>query len=321
MICYENRACCILYRFVKAQPCGCYLLPANVCPIVPLTILAAGSTCDFVDISNDTLCLDLSKCIEKLEQNKNKYVGILFVHTYGVEFNVSSFATKLKEIQHNLSFIDDRCLCIPSLIDDVVLSPNVDLVLYSTGYAKYAELGYGGFGSYKEGFLMQNVSEMPYLEKDVERIEKAYKYAFAKRTLLGDVSTIHWIDISLMKPEQIKDYRERLIEKRAHAESQKKEINAIYASLLPPDIQLAEKYQNWRFNLLVPNSEQILKKLFSENLFASRHYQPSIYLFQKKADCINANNLFHSVINLFNDHYINKKQAELICKIINKNLL
>lgn len=54
------------------------------------------------------------------------------------------FYTELKAINPELCIIDDRCLCKPELED--VVPEKVDLVLFSTGYAKYVELSYGGFG-------------------------------------------------------------------------------------------------------------------------------------------------------------------------------
>jgi len=41
-------------------------------------------------------------------------------------------------------------LCIPELVDS--LPENVDLCLYSTGYAKFIELSYGGYASFRGGY-------------------------------------------------------------------------------------------------------------------------------------------------------------------------
>ena len=50
---------------------------------------------------------------------------------------------KIKLIQPDSKIIDDKCLCLPNF--DELINNNVDLVLYSTGYAKQIELGYGGY--------------------------------------------------------------------------------------------------------------------------------------------------------------------------------
>jgi hypothetical protein len=53
----------------------------------------------------------------------------------------------VKSLDQNLCIIDDCCLCIPELVDS--LPENVDLCLYSTGYAKFIELSYGGYASFR----------------------------------------------------------------------------------------------------------------------------------------------------------------------------
>ncbi len=55
-------------------------------------------------------------------------------------------AGSLKEIKENhpdLLLIDDRCLCVPDLEPD--LSSPAEVILYSTGYGKIVDLGFGGY--------------------------------------------------------------------------------------------------------------------------------------------------------------------------------
>ena len=55
-------------------------------------------------------------------------------------------------------------------------------------------------------------------------------------------------------------------------------------------------------------------------LFASKHYQPSGYLFGRERRFTRADKLYADVINLFNDFYYTEKQAYETCKVINQNL-
>lgn len=319
MITYADRACGILYHFIKSRPKGYYLLPANVCPVVPFTILKAGSYCDFVDISPVDYCIDQFECLNRIKQNKGKYVGVIFVHTYGLVFSVSNFAREVKLLNPRIAFIEDCCLSIPDILS-FSLPQNVDLVLYSTGYAKYVELGYGGFGI-NNGGSFAIAHDLLFDEKDLIALETGYKQAFSNNTIYTNYSSLNWLNTRIITNEKIiSEYVEQFQSKRAEITKQKNKINNLYTSLLPSNVLLGEKYNDWRFNICVSNPDIILKKIFSEGLFASRHYQPSAYLFNNEEIYINSDKLYSSVINLFNDFHITLLQAEQICKIINSLL-
>ena len=99
----------------------------------------------------------------------------------------------------------------------------------------------------------------------------------------------------------------------------KDEINSIYRNDLPQSIQMEDKFQNWRFNILVdPDIKtKIINKLFDNKLFASTHYYPLSYLW-KKQEMPKSLFLYNKVINLFNDLYYTEEQAKYSCKIIRK---
>ena len=69
------------------------------------------------------------------------------MHAYGKKYDNKEFYRAVKSLDPNLCIIDDCCLCIPELADS--LPENVDLCLYSTGYAKFIELSYGGYASFR----------------------------------------------------------------------------------------------------------------------------------------------------------------------------
>ena len=135
----ENRACKIIYNFIKSNNItGKVLLPANVCHDVVDTILYAGLSVQFIDISLDTYCMD--------EELICRYIDdasvLLYVHTYGVEKNFIQIFNKFYALNPNLIVIDDKCLCMPCFHNDEI---NADLELYSTGEKKQVDLGGGGF--------------------------------------------------------------------------------------------------------------------------------------------------------------------------------
>lgn len=91
-------------------------------------------------------------------------------------------------------------------------------------------------------------------------------------------------------------------------------LNKIYRENLPQCLQLEEKFQHWRFNILVENKEEVLKAIFENGLFASGHYK------SQAPGCPNAQYLYEHVINLFNDFYYTEEKAIRTCKIINNEL-
>ena len=77
------RASAILYHLLVSQeekhP---WLLPANICPIVPITFLKARIPFEFVDISAETLHMDLEQVEDSIKTRK--YGGLLYAHTMWV---------------------------------------------------------------------------------------------------------------------------------------------------------------------------------------------------------------------------------------------
>lgn len=132
MITYANRASAVLYSFLKSRSfTGPFLIPANVCPVVPLTMMKAGVDFEFVDIDERHT---MSEAIALERVGIRDYDGILFVHSYGKRFDNEDFYKGLKSLNPNLTIIDDRCLCKPELNGSI--AHHVDMALYSTGYAK-----------------------------------------------------------------------------------------------------------------------------------------------------------------------------------------
>ncbi len=65
----EIRAVKTLYNFLKLnQFTKPFLIPANVCAILPLTFLKANATFEFVDISTDNYCIDQNTVFQLLKK-------------------------------------------------------------------------------------------------------------------------------------------------------------------------------------------------------------------------------------------------------------
>lgn len=269
------RANKILFNFLKSNHLtGTVILPANICLDVVDTLRYAGNPLHFVDIDARTLCLDW-KQVQSVA--KEAAAAVLAVHTYGIEDDFNEQFATLRTINPSISIIDDCCLCMPELEE-----PNStgDLVLYSTCGKKQVDLGMGGIGYVADG---RNYEVITVPENDVLTNDT---WVLDEKTLLAKMDAVI-----------------------AH----KEKLNAIYRAYLPKEIQLPEAYQHWRFNIIVPNKEDILKALFDARLFASGHYVP------QAEGCSVATNLYQHVINLFNDYYYTEEQAIQTCEIINKH--
>ena len=266
-----NRATKLLYNFLKVNNIsGKVLLPANICPEVVQTLHYAGMTTQFVDLQVETLCIHQDAVLSLAKEAS----VLLFVHTYGIEHDFYTFFEQVREQNPDIIIVDDKCLCLPDL---EVKDSAADLVLYSTGERKLVSLGGGAIGYLAD--------QWEYDEVEVEESE-----------LLSN-------ELWLLDPKQLYMRMDTII---AH----KEKLNSIYRSMLPEAMQLPDAYQHWRFNILVPNKEQILAALAAEDIPAE---SPSPALDEA---CVVASKLHTLAIQLYNDKRLTQEQAVRACEII-----
>jgi hypothetical protein len=292
MTAYEARAAAILYNLLLSRgdrrP---FLLPANVCPIVPATFREAGQPFHLVDIADPGLSLDEDRCLELVRSGPEGFAGVLFVRTYGnEETDPAPFFQALKEVRPDLLTIDDKCLCRPDLEGGGV-SPAADVTLYSTGGRKHVDLGLGGFAHLAEG--------VPY-----------------RRHAAGEEGD--WLDLSgPILPRE--EYRQRVRAALAEADGHKSRVNAVYEEALPTEVCLAPAFQGWRFNLLVPEPDRLIERLFAAGLFASRHYAP-LGGVSGRGGFPGAERLHAQVVNLFNDRHFDEERARRAAEAVLRHL-
>lgn len=271
----DNRASRILYNFLSTKKFEKpIVVPLNVCEVVPSVFSEAEVEFVFADIDPGTLCLDL----DWVFSNINHFSGIFFVHTYGTEYSYEDSFREIKKHDPGFVIVDDRCLCMPSLLTPETIA---DVCLLSVGGKKQVDLGIGGFA---------------FLQEDLE-----YKFSPLKPgSFLNDM---FW------------ELNRDVFEERAYSSiSHRNRINEVYRSLLPYEIQFEDRFQNWRFNIWVDNKEEVLRAIFADGLFASSHYRP----LGRTEGSTNAVRLHNHVINLFNDYHFSIEMAERTCSIINR---
>lgn len=311
---FANRASALLYGFLinhKFQKP--FLLPANVCPVVPLSFLKAGVDFEFVDI-DESHAMNQYICLNKI--STGNYAGVLFVHAYGRDYDVTDFYKNIKSYDSEICIIDDRCLCIPDT-NKVLTSSCIDFQLFSTGYAKYVELSYGGFANVLKDIDLNRLGDAFY-DKEVEINQQFYiKQCFNEKGRYSLSPDIPWLDCSNLKMTG-KEYLALIEKKRLIVQENKELINSIYRENLPQSIQMGNEYENWRFCILVNNQQQLLEQIFKNNLFAGTNFPSVSYMF-KGVHSQNAESESSRIINLFNDFRMNEEQAKRLCEIIVNN--
>jgi dTDP-4-amino-4,6-dideoxygalactose transaminase len=312
-IIHAPRASAILYSLLTSQTHSLpWILPANICPIVPITFFKARIPFELVDISASTLHMDLEQ-VEALIQSR-KYGGLLYAHTYGEPSTPNEFFANIKSIDSGLLILDDRCLCIPDL--GPASNSTADITLYSTGYAKIVELNFGGYAFLNESIAYQPV-HLSFNSKDHDELEKFYKESISARTPFNYHDT-NWLDTNSEVPAWY-DYCQQIKSHMNDSLAHRRTLNEIYSNQLPAAIQLPEAYQTWRFNLRVEGKKRIMDAIFDKGLFASSHYA-SLAGIMADGQAQQAEKLADEVINLFNDRHFTVEQAEQVSEIIRENL-
>lgn len=312
---YAPRASTILYNLlVRRVDRRKFLLPANICAIVPLTFLKAGVAFEFVDLSPDSLHMDLEAADRRLRSGHCG--GLLYAHTYGEPSTPDDFFAAAKAADPTLLVIDDRCLCIPDFLPDQSPAPGADVLLYSTGYAKIVDLGLGGYAFFR-GAVPYQSCHLPYRPADLQALEEASKHSsFSRQPFVYADSD--WLQTDADLPVW-EDFRSQAKVALEASLAHRRELNALYAARLPAELQLPAGYQTWRFNLRLPDRHTALKAIFDGGLFASAHYA-SLAGIMAPGVCPHAEELAGQVINLFNDHHYTSEMAEKTCDIILRRL-
>ena len=312
----DYRASTILYNFIVSNDKnrGTWLLPTNICHYVPATILKAGCDIDIVDVSGHDLCINQDQVLSKLD--KKHYSGIIYVRAFGVENDADDFFARIRELNENILIVDDWCLGIPSL--ENIMNDRVDLELFSTGYSKYVDLGYGGYAKIKEELLYEE-SQLEYSENDEDKFSDYFRgIIFDQDTgdslRLNQVIQSNWLESRKLDTES---YFLKIHEGLNKIKVHKKAINEIYEQNIIDFIKLKESSCNWRYHLLLNNREEVIEELNKHNLFASKHYYSLSKVFGTAETPI-WDSLSYKILNLFNDLRYTIKQAEETMNIINK---
>ncbi|MCX6158514.1 MAG: hypothetical protein NTY74_11105 [Ignavibacteriae bacterium] len=291
-----------------------FLIPANICPIVPLTFIKANVPFELIDVNINNICLDEDAVISKIKNN-NKYGGLLFNHSYGLNYEPNNFFNEIKTISPSTFIIDDKCLCLPDF-DYRNINSKVDLTIFSTGYSKYLDIGFGGFGFLNKNHLYIAQKDNKYNKCDLDILVEKYKTALVKKSSFVYTDS-NWLNFEKPQINYLK-FVNYLMLKLESIKKHKNIINEIYKKLIIQEIQYDSVFQNWRFNIKLSNKNKILNKIFENNLFASSLYDSLGEGIFSKNHFPNAFEIHSKTINLFNDYHFDEAKAYKISKLINK---
>lgn len=311
MIVFERRASTVLFNLLRSHPVeGPFLLPANICPIVPMVFYKAQRPFEFIDIAPDTLCMDHDALVDRWSAPNNKPAGIIYVRTYGAIFDASDVFARIKSISPSALIVDDRCLCPPEFSE--ALAVHSDVALYSTGYAKHVDVGFGGFGVISGG-IPYSRTELAYNVGDLDEMTAKYKNALTSQIPYSH-SDSAWLDTK--RPQETWTKYKALVEQESKRASEiKVATNFIFLSRLPLEVQLPSAYQSWRFNIRVRDKSAVLAAIRREGLFASGHYD-SLAGLLGPGDAPVAKTVHRHVINLFNDRHFGLDRASMLTEIL-----
>jgi hypothetical protein len=304
------RASSILFQITVSNK-GYWIIPDNVCHVVMATLVLADCTPLVLDVDKQTLELNHYDVLQIIKQNK-LVTGIVMVRAFGNgKSDYSEFIRNIRKIDSKILFVDDRCLCEPTL---QIVDCDADYYLFSTGYSKFVDLGYGGYCYSKSKIIP---CALPYSEEHEIEFNNFFSEAVNSQSVISQkyiykISKLNWLNLKSLDASYID-----LVQKNYEAAYEhKKLINNIYSNI-KKDFVLGNDFNSWRFNLLLENRDEILKLFIENGIFSSKHYfSISKLLGQVQNKTWN----FYSkhIINLFNDRRCSVTMASKSVEIINK---
>ena len=268
-IVFETRASTILFNLAAEtfRTGARFLLPANVWSVMPLALLAAGRPFEFVDLDPESLCMDWTRLRERITaRNKPSVAAVLYARTYGIEGDAGALLRELKALDNKLLLIDDRCGGRPEPDSALADPQGANVVLYSTGYGKYVDLGFGGFAHMHDEVAYRS-RPRPFEHSHLRETTSLYKQHI---DLASPIYPGAWPApshplwrfgnwLAAAAPEvSWANYREAIVTQRAEADRHKAKLNAIYRDTVPGEAQLPTRFHQWRFQFRVSE-----KKAFS----------------------------------------------------------
>jgi|GEM_PF-3034167 len=322
------RASHLIHAIVAGQisrrpECRHWLVPANACDAVYLSLMSAGASFDVVDISPDNYCLDVDQAIAKLSSGR-PHAGLIYIHGYGASGSAASDIGRLREAAGSQTvIIDDRCLCSPAVDPEPAGVGQADAIVYSTGYGKVLDLGRGGHAFVREQLTLQPAAGVfdPGAEAGLIEALRTEVDPDSQLQAGNDRQVSDWLAswLPIASGPVWKTLRRDVEQALPEVLDHKRRLNEAYSAQLPAQIVLPGAEHLWRYNIRVPDRDRLLEKVFEAGLFASAHFR-SFRSHRDARRCPVAHEVQCSTVNLFNDKNFSLDQAARVSEIVVEHL-
>ena len=311
---FNTRATSILYSFLlQNKGKGLWMIPVNICHLIPACFIKAKCPFEFIDVEKKHLSINENEVIHRLTKAPLKYSGILTVRNYGEDKVQNTFFNRIKKTAPHLKIIDDACLSYPNFSDEI--SDLVDLELYSTGYSKPVDIGFGGFAKSHTKDHLRTDFNLDFDEHALSDMNRDYVKSCESSNLVEDsVFKSDWLNFKIIDKDK---YIEEVKMSLQKAMSHKNKLNKTYDKFILSKLKEKRLSSNWRYNIRCDNPNYVLEKINEQGLFASQHYFPLNKVFGKGL-CPIWEKTYTTILNLFNDYRFNDEKAKECCKIVNQ---
>ncbi len=307
-----KRASSILYSWLTSNQIQReVIIPANICESVPATYLKAGCSISFCDIDH-AFCLPWDVLLALAKEKEN--IIIHFNHAYGFLTEKQRLMLyRLKQEYPGIIIVEDCCLCIPELKYSS-LCEDLDMVLFSTGNTKVADIGFGGYGYIHEKWSYKTAEEV-FRQKDKDAFEVHVKESHIKENQKAnmDIFFSHWLDCD--SDCDLENYFALVQSQLQKVLLHKQKLNNIYAKI--PG-SLSNEYNTWRYNVFLENADYCKQVLFANGLYCSNHYMSLCNGYWSNDVTPYCNYVYKHILNLFNDFCYTEEQAIKTEEILSK---
>ncbi len=332
-----GRAATALYLILQerfAEPGGLVLLPANICYAAIYPVLYAGHRpvfCDVDERTGNVTFETVSRAIEVLTQGGNGKTGAIdasgsrisaaiLPHMYGNPIaGMDSIIDCLK--QEGTLIIEDCASAMgATYADGAPVGSRGDYAVYSTGYSKTVDVGFGGLVTSKAGdlgALRAGLCELPVFSEELEERDSllsllyrqlrngSYAPAFVRGVFAGLREPYRDVFLNRLTEEQeqrLVAALDNLPEVVAKRRTQEQQYCRWFAEKVPEvgRYQFADGAVPWRFSFFVPQERRrcVVEKALERSVPVSDWYPCSAVLFQEDEAFPAATAMGERILNL-----------------------
>jgi dTDP-4-amino-4,6-dideoxygalactose transaminase len=316
---------------------GEVIVPAAVCPSVPLAVIYAGLTPRFCDVELDTYCLSkrtLAPCLSEATR------AVIVVYLFGKTTEISA----LLELSHSQGalVIEDLALSIGGACDGVLLGRFGDCSVLSFSDAKIIP-GAAGALLVRDIGLLQMIEEMHHhllppmsaweygeLEVGFHQLTHGLYHLMRARHIdrattclaqMGEYYRSLFLCQKQFSQAEIDDLVTSLRRLPDQLEARRRTYQ-IYQAHLKDSLNYLRFSPNemcWRLPILLDNHQQqvaLVEKIRNRGILISNHYFPASHLFGD-ARPAGAREIGLRAVNFWVDEKTKPEQIPMICEEVN----